>query len=276
MLRSNPASEWSDTVIIIIISIIIISSSSRSSSSSSSGSSSGSSNSSSSSSSSSSSNVNIIIIITIIITITTTTNTTTTTTTTTISSSSSSIITADADKIVLTGLPKTTGKRIQIEVSSLLGMKSTLERWIGVISQKGVFWRPIRACTIPRTRFVLHLFDCAQSTHTASAQLRMPGREMWYFHSSGESSPLKQGSAWITPSNFPILTSRIGRMIIKGREPGGASHGFTPSPPTKSFPTKSPWVKLSGRLPIRFNGHENSHPLELRVCLSQTLWKTNS
>ena len=45
----------------------------------------------------------------------------------------------------------------------------------------------------------------------------------------------------------------------------------TPSPPTKSFPTKSPWVKLSGRLPIKFNGHEHSHPLELRVCLSQTL-----
>ena len=45
----------------------------------------------------------------------------------------------------------------------------------------------------------------------------------------------------------------------------------TPSPPTKSFPTKSPRVELSGRLPITFNGHENSHPLELRVCLSQTL-----
>ena len=28
---------------------------------------------------------------------------------------------------------------------------------------------------------------------------------------------------------------------------------------------------LSGRLPNKFNGHENSHPLELRVCLSQTL-----
>ena len=33
---------------------------------------------------------------------------------------------------------------------------------------------------------------------------------------------------------------------------------FTPSPPTKSFPTKSPRVELSGRLPIKFNGHENS------------------
>ena len=32
-------------------------------------------------------------------------------------------------------------------------------------------------------------------------------------------------------------------------------------PPTKSFPTKSLWVKLSGRLPITFDGHENSHPL---------------
>ena len=50
----------------------------------------------------------------------------------------------------------------------------------------------------------------------------------------------------------------------------------TPSPPTKSFPIKSSWVKLSGRLPIRFNGHENSRPLELRVCLSQTLRNPNS
>ena len=50
----------------------------------------------------------------------------------------------------------------------------------------------------------------------------------------------------------------------------------TPSPPTKSFPIESPWGKLSGRLPIRFNGHDNSHPLELRVCLSQTLRNPNS
>ena len=28
---------------------------------------------------------------------------------------------------------------------------------------------------------------------------------------------------------------------------------------------------LFWRLPIRFNGHGNFHPLELRVCLSQTL-----
>ena len=42
------------------------------------------------------------------------------------------------------------------------------------------------------------------------------------------------------------------------------------------FPIKSPWVKLSGRLPIKLYGHENSHPLELRVCLSQTLWNPNS
>ena len=45
----------------------------------------------------------------------------------------------------------------------------------------------------------------------------------------------------------------------------------TPSPPTKTFPIKSPCVKLSGRPPIKVYGHENSHPLELRVCLSQTL-----
>ena len=35
----------------------------------------------------------------------------------------------------------------------------------------------------------------------------------------------------------------------------------TPSPPTKSFPTTSPRVKLSGRPPVKFNGHENFHPL---------------
>ena len=34
----------------------------------------------------------------------------------------------------------------------------------------------------------------------------------------------------------------------------------TPSPPTKSFPTRSPRVKLSGRPPVKFNGHENSRP----------------
>ena len=50
----------------------------------------------------------------------------------------------------------------------------------------------------------------------------------------------------------------------------------TPSPPTKSFPTKSPRVELSERRPIELYGHENSHPLELRVCLSQTLWNPNS
>ena len=33
-------------------------------------------------------------------------------------------------------------------------------------------------------------------------------------------------------------------------------HRITPSPPTKSFPTKSPRVELSGRLPIIFYGHE--------------------
>ena len=46
--------------------------------------------------------------------------------------------------------------------------------------------------------------------------------------------------------------------------------------PAKRFPTKSPWVKLSGRLPTKFNGHEHSHPLEFRVCWSQTPWNPNS
>ena len=34
----------------------------------------------------------------------------------------------------------------------------------------------------------------------------------------------------------------------------------TPSPPTNSFPTKSPRVELSGRLPIKPYGHENARP----------------
>ena len=50
----------------------------------------------------------------------------------------------------------------------------------------------------------------------------------------------------------------------------------TPSPPIKSCPIESPWVKTSGRPLIKFNGHENSHPLELRLRLSQTLWNQNS
>ena len=50
----------------------------------------------------------------------------------------------------------------------------------------------------------------------------------------------------------------------------------TPSPPTKSFPTKSPRVEVSGRPPINSYEHENSHPLELRVCSSQTLRYRNS
>ena len=41
----------------------------------------------------------------------------------------------------------------------------------------------------------------------------------------------------------------------------------TPSPPTKSFPTKSPRVELSGRLPMKFYGHENSHPLRIKSLL---------
>ena len=35
---------------------------------------------------------------------------------------------------------------------------------------------------------------------------------------------------------------------------------YSPSPPIKSFPIKSPSVKLSGRPAIKFYGHENSHP----------------
>ena len=34
----------------------------------------------------------------------------------------------------------------------------------------------------------------------------------------------------------------------------------TPNPPIKSFPIKGPWVKLSGRPPIKVHGHDNSNP----------------
>ena len=67
------------------------------------------------------------------------------------------------------------------------------------------------------------------------------------------------------------LCLRSGLRDGSPQSPGAARHHplATPGPPTKSFPTKSPRVELSGRPPIRFNGHENSHPLELRVCLSR-------
>ena len=68
----------------------------------------------------------------------------------------------------------------------------------------------------------------------------------------------------------PYLSSSVRQVVPHKRRL------YTPSPPTKSFPTKSPRVKLSGRLPIEFNRHENSHPLELRVCLNQTLRNPNS
>ena len=44
------------------------------------------------------------------------------------------------------------------------------------------------------------------------------------------------------------------------RTPDPSPTSLTPGPPTKSFPTKSPRVKLSGRPPIKFYRHENSHP----------------
>ena len=59
----------------------------------------------------------------------------------------------------------------------------------------------------------------------------------------------------------------LDRLHSPGRlvpEPGGGQRRSgsynTPSRPIKSFPTKSPRVKLSQRLPIKFNGRENSHP----------------
>ena len=80
--------------------------------------------------------------------------------------------------------------------------------------------------------------------------------------------------------NIYTICELPGRSCRRARSLGCAG-GFstktinTPSPP-KSFPTKSPRVELSGRLPIRSYGPENSHPLDFRVCLSQTLWNPNS
>ena len=57
-----------------------------------------------------------------------------------------------------------------------------------------------------------------------------------------------------------IELSGVGTAPVQheSRADAGAA---APSPPIKSFPIKSPWVRLSGRLPIKFNWHENSHPL---------------
>ena len=77
----------------------------------------------------------------------------------------------------------------------------------------------------------------------------------------------------LTLQTFGSLPARVAKPAVENFWP---PHTDTPNPPTKSFPTKSPWVKLCGRLPIKFYGHENSHPLELRVCLSQTLRNPNS
>ena len=81
-------------------------------------------------------------------------------------------------------------------------------------------------------------------------------------------------------SVLAVVTNRLETAIsaITGTDRGTTWSGtmLTPSPPMKSFPIKSPWVKLSGRPPIKLNRHENAHPWELRVCLSQTLWHRNS
>ena len=44
----------------------------------------------------------------------------------------------------------------------------------------------------------------------------------------------------------------------------GSRLATRPSPPTECFLTKSPRVKISGRLPIIFNGHENSRPFRIK------------
>ena len=85
------------------------------------------------------------------------------------------------------------------------------------------------------------------------SEILKPSVRMW-FPSAGCARQVQSPRVWI---HFPDCN-------------------HTPGPPTKSFPTKSPWVKLSERLPMKLYGHENSHPLELRVCLSQTLWNPNS
>ena len=64
---------------------------------------------------------------------------------------------------------------------------------------------------------------------------------------------------------YIIMWYRAGRARPRGRcrrsrRSRGQPQRHTPSPPTKSFPIESPWVKLSGRLPIKFYGRENSAP----------------
>ena len=57
------------------------------------------------------------------------------------------------------------------------------------------------------------------------------------------------------------MNNRMNNQVTLPRLGEGSATFTTPSPPTKSFPTKSPRVELSGRLPIKLYGHENSHPL---------------
>ena len=82
-------------------------------------------------------------------------------------------------------------------------------------------------------------------------------------------STIDSTTATTTTSNNNTTTTTHNRKNNHNSN-SNTTRNDTPSPPTKSFPTKSPRVELYRRLPINFNGHRNSHPLELRVCLSQT------
>ena len=81
--------------------------------------------------------------------------------------------------------------------------------------------------------------------------------------------PTPFANLWLL--KFPVAARDSTETRLAASMPSGDSN-HTPSPPIKRFPTKSPWVKLSGRLPVQLYGYDMSHPLELRVCLSQTLW----
>ena len=81
------------------------------------------------------------------------------------------------------------------------------------------------------------------------------------------SNPKSKYVAYLTVLSWMSNCQSLGR---------NNKHEILQTDRTNSCSIKSPRVTLSGRPPINFYGHENSHPWELRVCLSQTLRNPNS
>ena len=63
------------------------------------------------------------------------------------------------------------------------------------------------------------------------------------------------------------------RFGFRGVSKEHARQPFTPNLPTKTIPTKTSWLKTSGKCPL---WTWEFHPLQLRLCLSQTLWNPES